>query len=1550
MIFQVRNDSNPSNNEKKQEVNIKNYKYVHYDYNEKDEINYNMFNNITKYCCNRNTCDSFFINDELINWEKEDKSTIKKNKHYDNTFKIKFQDNHKSDIFTNNLIQKNNFDYNYSKESLNLTSPLRGKDHDIFISSKDIDKSKNPIFQCESKIKNNKKILSFYNECPIINNTFISFDEDTLMKKDIYINNNRHKEFNSFPVSKPIYYDESNNFNMYHRNNKGNHPNEDVNKENILLKNEMDEETLNRINTKNEQNYMFNNDKGNKYSETQDRSIFLYTPQNYIPMESKQDIESYLILRKHDTCLSVVQKNNDEYIPRYSSNKISENNENILSITSKNNNSYYINDISIYDQSIRHNNQSNVLFSKTPIIVSKEYIDKINSSYISLMDIKPNENSTPINISSKRLKKKRVKKHKKNNKKLKNLYKKVKIKTPLNIFYKSKKKLEIIKKNMKTDKRQCHEGKKIYYVTKGCLKEKKKKKKKKLNKKANKEVKISNIKNGIKDMFYKACNKKNYREKIYFYKNNTKNENKIRKCNRSRKKKTLNKRTALMIPLKVKKDDEKCIRNILSFNSLKHKKNYILSKEVSNMYKNKNFIKRNNNIKKIKIKINNNNKNTMRLNKAISNIIHFTNKGEMIKSRGQSFADITNNHNIESEEDYMICDKNNIKYERKEMLNKENEHTKKLKDDYINNHRNNNSTNNSCITKASDKENENVVLHSIKYKDFYMVKDKVNVACTERTDKYNIKDHYCYNNKDLDDTKQESNTKKITSLENRILHDHIVQNDSIYADVECKKININSMIGVFKKNIYESKNDNKQEYEYIKDNNSTRFHILQSVAYLLNQGKEKQRKKNYSIKMKDNYSTNDNNFNNNNNNKYNNHNNMNNCNISINGHLLKENNSFNTKKFKSESSCIVYNYDRIKEHNETPKRSISYNSCFEKKKFCVNQNRNKGIQKYIMKVINMILLFKNNILNKDFLFDSSFSSDMNIERETLYILNSILFYSYKLKNRLNILINKQCNNTYFLKIKLYVLCLIKLIEKYKLDPHSLCIKKSTNIIRRIIEKIKYNIMNLSKVIIEMTIFETCLIKVYTIELMISSLLLSSSLVLNDKHLLKLSYNKNDVLLNCSREILNVSLPNEDNNKVDDKNIYIERKWRLKKKKKEKMYLLRCTDLKKGYVKKMIFNGISLKDIHTIMYKFDGKSDVLGKKKKNNNYNSNVSNLCILIKKVQKQILALEKKKNSKLDYLKIIIIYIVKLIYIYRINKSNFSYISLCEKNMLQNEIYDIVYNIDELLTWIEKHKYLFKREMVGSLYKLRTNLKRNKNVLIHILNKVRIYSERNISSKVYNKNEKYGRYVKKKIIKNYMLYEDYNDNMYVTKDICSLRREMVDHDIYNTTSGKSYMNVVYIYENYENREKMNNIYDDKLNIKEKKKKKNYNIDECKTLQKLNGCLNLILSNKKYDMFKGVNNYYNKLKEYNEELSLINDLKNEDNHLVKDFLDDMNIYEFSNLLNYYIKRKYVHKTCENNKIRKKKTTNNNHSDKRYKHKSGKSEGIIQILHDFYLKE
>lgn len=103
-------------------------------------------------------------------------------------------------------------------------------------------------------------------------------------------------------------------------------------------------------------------------------------------------------------------------------------------------------------------------------------------------------------------------------------------------------------------------------------------------------------------------------------------------------------------------------------------------------------------------------------------------------------------------------------------------------------------------------------------------------------------------------------------------------------------------------------------------------------------------------------------------------------------------------------------------------------------------------------------------------------------------------------------------------------------------------------------------------------------------------------------------------------------------------------------------------------------------------------------------------------------------------------------------------------------------------------------------------------------------------------------------------------------------------------------------------------------------------------------------------MFKGVNNYYNKLKEYNEELSLINDLKNEDNHLVKDFLDDMNMYEFSNLLNYYIKRKYVHKTCGNNKIRKKKKTNHNDSDKSYKNKSEKSEGIIQILHDFYLKE
>lgn len=551
MIFHVRNHRNPSNNEKKQKVNIKNYKHVHYDYNEKDEINYNMFNNITKYCCNRNICDSFFINDELINWEKEDKSTIKKKINYDNTFKIKFQDNHKSDIFTNNLIQKNNVDYNYSKEPLNLTSPLRGKDHDIFISSNDIDNSKNPIFTGESKIKNKKKLLTFYNECPIINNTFISFDEDTLMKKDIHINNKRHNESNAFPVSKPIYYDESNNFNMYHSNNKGNHPKEDVNKEHIVLKNE--------------EKYMFNNDKRNKYIQTQDRSIFLYnTPQNYIPMESKQDIESNLILYKHDTCVSSLEKDKDEYISRYSSNNLCRNNENILSITSKKNSIHYINDISIYDQLITHNNQSNVLYSKSPIVVSKEDIDKINCSYISIMDIKSNEKSTQINISSKKKKKlkKNNKMHKKNKKKLKNLYKKVKIKTPVNMFYKRKKKLKIVKKKIKTDKRQIHEGnKKIYYVTKGCLKEKRKKRKK-LNEKVKSEVKTNNIKNGIKSLFYKACNKKNYREKIYFYKNNTKNENKIRKCNKSRKKKTLNKRKAVMIRLKVKKDDEKCIGNI----------------------------------------------------------------------------------------------------------------------------------------------------------------------------------------------------------------------------------------------------------------------------------------------------------------------------------------------------------------------------------------------------------------------------------------------------------------------------------------------------------------------------------------------------------------------------------------------------------------------------------------------------------------------------------------------------------------------------------------------------------------------------------------------------------------------------------------------------------------------------------------------------------------------------------------------------------------------------------------------------------------------------
>ncbi|CRG96723.1 conserved Plasmodium protein, unknown function [Plasmodium gallinaceum] len=639
--------------------------------------------------------------------------------------------------------------------------------------------------------------------------------------------------------------------------------------------------------------------------------------------------------------------------------------------------------------------------------------------------------------------------------------------------------------------------------------------------------------------------------------------------------------------------------------------------------------------------------------------------------------------------------------------------------------------------------------------------------------------------------------------------------------------------------------------------------------------------------------------------------------------------------------CEKYNFYG-KEIKKKCIKNKSYDSFFNEKFFNKNLEYINLIKTFLSKKKNLKdnnnLLFHKNLLQQR----SLFMNQMTYENHVDYILNSIIFYSNKLKNILNHSIKRRNDNEYALEVK-FLFFVLFIIEKHKINTFKVSIEKVSKLIRKIIEKIRFYILYFPKVV-KMTKFESAIIKIYFIELLKMSRLLCSigqkklrkqfffnsssfteDLILKDK--VEMQEDSLTNMIPIKREInilnnLNSEFSDEKNLKICYSSLSEEkvanalfeegknRSNTIDRKNSEKadnIELKKSNDLNENKYNEDDLKGINIicnneNNILNIKNNFNLEENNI--KNINEKRNNNLKDINALIKKSKKDILTLQRKNYDKVYNLMLLMKYLDKLCYIYKINNALFC-VGENQKNLI-NETKKMLENINE--ETLREKSEAFYMETLTSIKKIKKKLEEH------------IFSFLNTS---FEKNS----HLPSNILK-------YNDDTYLEKELSLLNKKIFNKN-YNE-------NEIFMKEN-NNVNPENCVYKKKLvscrNSKQvlSEKSDNYNIDETKELQELNDYLNIIILNKDEEILKNPNDYYGILKKCNQELSLINEMQRSDNNLTKDFLDSMNIYKFSKLLNFYVKKKYF-----NNKFSEQHSFNNLEMYQ-------KNNGILQILYDFYME-
>ncbi|SCQ16162.1 conserved Plasmodium protein, unknown function [Plasmodium ovale] len=712
-------------------------------------------------------------------------------------------------------------------------------------------------------------------------------------------------------------------------------------------------------------------------------------------------------------------------------------------------------------------------------------------------------------------------------------------------------------------------------------------------------------------------------------------------------------------------------------------------------------------------------------------------------------------------------------------------------------------------------------------------------------------------------------------------------------------------------------------------------------------------------------------------------------------------------------------------------RSKSCDSFFEKKSSNTNERYIKLMSTFLyntkkLKNVDNLFWFNSNLLQQRSLFQKKEGA---YEKREIYVLNSISFYSSKIKNLLNFSIKRFQQNEHAVEIKFFMLCLIYIIEKVKTDVFFIPLKKVSILINEIVEKVRMDILELPKRI-EISKFESAIIKIYYLELIKMSRLLSAldgSSRASQSHLLRsssslLSPSSSSLTLSSSSlppsssslppsssslppsssslppsslsltlsslsslitspssslpspkgnhisveesdsSLKNISPPeiivadggacktNKRNGQVAHKefsNVYSSSAYAKGRNDSPftKEPTKRSENCENG---KNIENNdtkndgntnekhikskgqIHLSENESYLTKIISNScDEIGKEVTNifpfscqnrvkldsheNEYNFN--DHCMLIKKLKKDLLKLEQSNKGKFPNLILVHSYLDKLSYIYGVNKC-FLFDVTREKKVL--------YQVKEIIKRINKKRGLFmsKREIyfdAQTFIDIR-NVQKNLGRLVTDFfgtSPVRKYYEKSVSP------------VGVDIITSSTYKASKDLEIFPFSSSKRGKHMWKQNGEDTTTSVNNHANGILC----EGKIKPMFSLDDEERKEADEYENNYDIDETEQLEHLNDYLNsIIMLYEERGLLKMQNAHYTILKRYNQELSLLNELRSNDNTLINDSLDHISIYEFSKLLHFYIKqRKFEQKLKNNNNLN-----------------TGKNNIITNILHDFYM--
>ncbi|GAW80238.1 hypothetical protein, conserved [Plasmodium gonderi] len=630
----------------------------------------------------------------------------------------------------------------------------------------------------------------------------------------------------------------------------------------------------------------------------------------------------------------------------------------------------------------------------------------------------------------------------------------------------------------------------------------------------------------------------------------------------------------------------------------------------------------------------------------------------------------------------------------------------------------------------------------------------------------------------------------------------------------------------------------------------------------------------------------------------------------------------NKLKFDDSEKCHNCCEMRLKEYV----RSRSNDSFFEKTILITKMGYTKLMNRHMnkekcLKDRNMFL-FSTNLLKQR----SFFLHQGTYENEVVYILNCLTFYSYKMKNLLNYSIKRRQQNEQVLEVKFFTLCLIYLIEKVKKSRLTICLKGASNLIYELVRMVRYGILKLPPNV-EDTKLELVIMKIYLIELIKMSRLLLTSLGCNKEGKIKISSNSSSIkdtslvlgdntlskdkkhtdLSLAGKEVahemnklkgnfkeenfvhrLSLSLPLCKRNDIlfstNGKTVYEKRDNNNSATKDNKKF--ECSE------KHLCDRGTSSAGMNSI---FKDKNDMIKridrfkplqncvKLEHHMENNPNYCGIYEIMKKLKKDVLLLEQNSYKNSCNLRLLMKYLDKLSYIYKVNTS--LSLELKKGEILADEIKKVLQHV--------KEKIIIWKKMNETLCDIST-----------------LYSIKRIQKKM------------EKII--FTFFGDTSEKQPQRRDIlevssCETKYNYVKNPrdaCFPLIEEKSNLNVINKGGTPENRNQSIKVNDKLGNSKmklqnlskndEKEMSIGYGIngyhDETEHLNQLNDDLNEAIQYKKEEFLTKPNNHYTTLKEYKEELSLMNDLQNSDNILVNDSLDYMNISEFATMLDDYVNK------------------------------------------------